>query len=185
MFFKISFVKKYFALFFILTAIAALAYAGGGETVSFPRPLESYGDAEILQKNGVKAGPILQPDDLLSDPQLLHREFIIETVDSKTKLKFRQVYYDNMSKMTNPKITKYEKETYTKISFIPDFKRFKLEKLTSDIMNLFENRANLIVIFFFYIYNIFIFSFFYIINIKFIFIFIFIISIIIIMVFPK
>ena len=34
----------------------------------------------ILQKEGVKSGPILQPDDLLSDPQLLHREFIIETI---------------------------------------------------------------------------------------------------------
>jgi crotonobetainyl-CoA:carnitine CoA-transferase CaiB-like acyl-CoA transferase len=33
-----------------------------------------------LQKSGIKSGPILQPDDLLSDPQLLHREFIIETI---------------------------------------------------------------------------------------------------------
>ncbi len=32
-----------------------------------------------LQNEGIKAGPILQPDDLLSDPQLIHRKFIIET----------------------------------------------------------------------------------------------------------
>ena len=50
MFFKISSVKKYFVAFFVLAAIAALAYAGGKESVSFPTPLESYGDGEILIK---------------------------------------------------------------------------------------------------------------------------------------
>ena len=68
-------------------------------------------------------------------------EFCIETVDSKTGLKFRQVYYDNMSKKTKPTITKYTKKPYTKISFIPDYKKFKLKGLTKDIISLFEKRV--------------------------------------------
>ena len=46
MFFKISFVQKYFVTFFVLAAIAALAYAGSEESVSFPTPIESYGDGD-------------------------------------------------------------------------------------------------------------------------------------------
>ena len=71
---------------------------------------------------------------------IFSKEFVIETVDSKTKQKFRQVYYNNMTKKTEPIISKYEKNPYTKISFIPDFKTFKLEKLTDDIISLFEKR---------------------------------------------
>ena len=50
MFFKISFVQKYFVAFIVLVAIAALAYADGEEALSFPTPLESYDDGEILRK---------------------------------------------------------------------------------------------------------------------------------------
>ena len=50
-----SCVQKYLVGFFVLTGFAALAYAGGEEAVSFPTPLETYGDKKILDK----ARPIL------------------------------------------------------------------------------------------------------------------------------
>ena len=50
-----SCVKKYLFVFFVLTGFAALTYAGGGEDLSFPTPLETYGDDEILRKKGLMA----------------------------------------------------------------------------------------------------------------------------------
>ena len=44
-----SCVQKYLVGFFVLTGFAALAYAGGEEAVSFPTPLETYGDKKILE----------------------------------------------------------------------------------------------------------------------------------------
>ena len=59
----------------------------------------------MLQKKGVKSGPILQPDDLLSDPQLLHREFIIETehpTGGKVKHPGVPWHIDNLKSLLNP-----------------------------------------------------------------------------------
>ena len=46
-----------------------------------------------------------------------------------------------MSVNNKPEITEHDKTPYTKITFIPDLKRFKLDKLTDDIKNLFEKRV--------------------------------------------
>ena len=59
----------------------------------------------MLQKKGIKSGPILQPDDLLSDPQLLHREFIIETehpTGGKVKHPGVPWHIDNLKSLLNP-----------------------------------------------------------------------------------
>ena len=59
----------------------------------------------MLQKKRIKSGPILQPDDLLSDPQLLHREFIIETehpTGGKVKHPGVPWHIDNLKSLLNP-----------------------------------------------------------------------------------
>ena len=48
-------IQKYIVGIFVLTGFAALTYAGGGEDLSFPTPLETYGDDEILRKKGLMA----------------------------------------------------------------------------------------------------------------------------------
>ena len=69
---------------------------------------QSFTNLELttkLQKKGIKAGPILQPDDLLSDPQLLHREFIIETehpTGGKVKHPGVPWHIDNLKSLLNP-----------------------------------------------------------------------------------
>ena len=39
----------------VLTGFAALTFAGGEDALSFPTPLETYGDDEILRKKGLMA----------------------------------------------------------------------------------------------------------------------------------
>jgi len=68
-------------------------------------------------------------------------EFIIETVCSKTKKKYCQTFKNNMYEKSEPKITLNQGKPYTKISFIPDHKRFKCEKLGSDLIQLMKKRV--------------------------------------------
>ena len=69
--------------------------------------------------------------------------FSIETVDGKRKRKFYQEFTNNMSKRTKPTITdlKVLPITFTKILFKPDFKKFGIDELTSDMIALFEKRV--------------------------------------------
>lgn len=68
--------------------------------------------------------------------------FIVETVDSKQKKKYVQVFQDNMTKKTEPKITKSNIKSYTKITYVPDIKRFDLPKgITNDIFMLMKRRT--------------------------------------------
>ena len=48
-----SCVQKYLVGFIVLTSFATLAYASGENSLSFPTPLETYGDDEILRKKGL------------------------------------------------------------------------------------------------------------------------------------
>ena len=50
-----SCIQKYLVGLFVLTGFAVLAYAGGQGDVSFPTPLETYGDDEILENKGLMA----------------------------------------------------------------------------------------------------------------------------------
>ena len=54
-------------------------------------------------------------------------EFIVETVCNKKK--YRQVFKNNMSEIEKPEITDTTEKDYTKITFIPDFVKFKLKEL--------------------------------------------------------
>jgi DNA topoisomerase II len=68
-------------------------------------------------------------------------EFIVETVDTKQKLKYRQIFRKNMSEKEEPVITSYTGDSYTTIEFIPDFKRLGMEHLEEDIYFLMKKRA--------------------------------------------
>ena len=66
----------------------------------------------------------------------------IETVDHKRGLKYTQEFKDNLGTILPPKIRKCAKaKPYTKVSWLPDYKRFGIERLTDDIFNLFRKRT--------------------------------------------
>ena len=67
--------------------------------------------------------------------------FKIETVDRHRKLKYAQVYRDNMSIKEEPLIETYKEAPFTRITFIPDYKRFCLEGMSEDLELLIKKRA--------------------------------------------
>lgn len=72
---------------------------------------------------------------------IFSKEFTIETIDSNNKLKFTMTYYDNKSRHTKPKITKYSSKPYTKITYTPDYTRFKSDGLSDDMMKIMLKRC--------------------------------------------
>ena len=72
---------------------------------------------------------------------LFSTSFIIETVDSDTKKKFIQEYSNNMSTHSKPKITSCSTKSYTKITFIPDYKLFSMKGLEKDTIALLRKRV--------------------------------------------
>ena len=68
-------------------------------------------------------------------------EFTLETVDDERKKKFKMTWKNNMSKKGAAKITDNSTKGLTKVSFIPDFKRFNLDGLTDDIISLMKKRV--------------------------------------------
>ena len=72
---------------------------------------------------------------------IFSKKFIVEIGDPSTKQKYIQKFENNMQKINKPKITSYNKKPYVKISFIPDYEKFKFINLTPDIKQLFHRRA--------------------------------------------
>ena len=72
---------------------------------------------------------------------IFSKEFTVESVDRKQHLLYKQTWTDNMENKLVPEITKYKGEPYTKITFLPDYKRFGLDGLTEDLYNLFVKRV--------------------------------------------
>lgn len=69
-------------------------------------------------------------------------EFNVEVVDATRDLKFRQKFQDNMYTKNKPVVVAAKgKKSYTQISFIPDFEKFGIEGLTTDILDLFKKRV--------------------------------------------
>ena len=68
-------------------------------------------------------------------------EFTIETVDSKNKKHYLQTFSHNMRSKTKPDITDSKKESFTKITFKPEYTRFGYKGLTNDMMLLFSKRV--------------------------------------------
>jgi DNA topoisomerase II len=68
--------------------------------------------------------------------------FAVETVDDRAKLKYCQVFEDNMTKIHPPTITKCSKKAYTVIEFRPDYARFGLpDGLSEDMARVMRKRV--------------------------------------------
>ena len=68
-------------------------------------------------------------------------EFTLETADSKTKKKYNQTWTANMSKMGKASITSNKGDDYTKITFTPDFRKFKMQGIDNDLEALMKRRV--------------------------------------------
>ena len=67
--------------------------------------------------------------------------FIVETADKKVKKKYKIEYTDNMTKHKEAEIVQYEGEDFTRVTFEPDFRKFKMTELDSDIISLLKKRV--------------------------------------------
>jgi len=65
----------------------------------------------------------------------------IETVDHIRKKKYTQRFENNLTDILNPKVTECTSRPYTKVSWLPDYKRFGIEKLSVDMFQLFKKRT--------------------------------------------
>ena len=67
----------------------------------------------------------------------------VETVDHIRGLKYVQEFHSNLDKMDDPKITKVSTSSkpYTKVIFKPDYKRFGIHGITSDMFALLKKRV--------------------------------------------
>jgi DNA topoisomerase II len=65
----------------------------------------------------------------------------LETVDHRRGLKYKQTFENNLGTINKPKITKCKSKPYTKVTFKPDFKRFKQKKITKDMLSVMIRRV--------------------------------------------
>ena len=65
----------------------------------------------------------------------------IETVDHIRKKKYTQRFENNLGKICKPKVTQCKNKPYTKVSWLPDYKRFGLDALTDDMYKMFMKRT--------------------------------------------
>jgi DNA topoisomerase-2 len=72
---------------------------------------------------------------------IFSKHFTIETVDAKKKKLYKQEFFDNMSRKSEPVIKSYTKKPYTIIKFLPDFEKFKCTSLTDDMYDLMVKRT--------------------------------------------
>ena len=72
---------------------------------------------------------------------IFSERFEVETVCHINSKKFKQVFHSNMTKRENPKITSYKNKPYTKITWLPDYKRFSMDGLNEDMKSLIKKRV--------------------------------------------
>lgn len=72
---------------------------------------------------------------------IFSKEFIVETIDHRRKKIYTQKFHNNMKSFDKPTIKAASKAPYTKIRFLPDYARFGMRKLSSDMYELFKKRA--------------------------------------------
>ncbi|CAJ1343461.1 unnamed protein product, partial [Effrenium voratum] len=68
-------------------------------------------------------------------------KFLLETADSRSGKKYKQVWEKNMSVCHKPVITQNKSEDYTQVTFFPDFSRFGMRAMEEDIVLLMRRRA--------------------------------------------
>ncbi|XP_015124561.1 DNA topoisomerase 2 isoform X3 [Diachasma alloeum] len=69
-----------------------------------------------------------------------HR-FTVETASNEFKKSLKQTWGNNMGKASEPRIKEFFGEDFTKVTFSPDLKKFKMDKLDDDIVALMSRRA--------------------------------------------
>jgi len=67
-------------------------------------------------------------------------EFTVETAESKSGKKFKQVFKNNMSEKSKPAITN-SKDDFTRITFKPDLAKFGLTEIDADFEALLKKRV--------------------------------------------
>lgn len=70
---------------------------------------------------------------------IFSKKFTVETVSDGKK--YTQTFSENNSKKTKPKITSNKQNSYTKISWIPDFERFGMKDIDDNAYNLIYKRT--------------------------------------------
>lgn len=69
-------------------------------------------------------------------------EFQLDTVDRKTKQRYRQTWRNNMSTIEKAKIEKVkDMQDYTQITFKPDFAKFNMDSMDKDFEGLVKRRV--------------------------------------------
>ena len=70
-------------------------------------------------------------------------KFTVETYDKERKLKYKQIFSNNMHKTNEPEITNIttNMDEYTCITFYPDLAKFKMDSLDDDIVSLLCKRV--------------------------------------------
>ncbi len=66
---------------------------------------------------------------------------MIETVDHIRKKKYTQRFENNLETIDEPIVETSSVKPYTKVSWLPDYERFGIEKLTTTMFNLFKKRT--------------------------------------------
>jgi DNA topoisomerase II len=68
-------------------------------------------------------------------------EFTIETLDHRRSLQYAQTFRENMTVIGKPTIRKAARALFTRIRFLPDYRRFQLEGLTDDTADMLCKRV--------------------------------------------
>lgn len=68
-------------------------------------------------------------------------EFTLETQDSNTGKRYKQTWTDNMSKMGKAKISSSKSADFTRVTFTPDYRRFKMANIDDDFEALVKRRV--------------------------------------------
>jgi DNA topoisomerase-2 len=69
-------------------------------------------------------------------------EFTVETQSNKENKRYKQTWTSNMSKMGKAKITVAKGADFTRITFKPDFHRFKMDGIDNDFEGLVKRRVH-------------------------------------------
>lgn len=75
----------------------------------------------------------------VSITNIFSQEFVIECADTNMQKKYTQIWKNNMTQVSKPKITSYKnKFGYTSVSYLADFSRFGVKEYTEDIISLIK-----------------------------------------------
>ncbi|TMW62920.1 hypothetical protein Poli38472_005538 [Pythium oligandrum] len=74
---------------------------------------------------------------------IFSQEFVVETGDTSTGLRYRQVWRNNMRERGEPEISPLEpgQQDFTRVSFSPDLAKFEMDKLTAGMTRVLKKRV--------------------------------------------